>query len=283
MTTLKILGIALLLLVIGGGGFLYWSYTRAMAAAQARWSAVLARAAPADARFDPAMVAGLPEVPRRYFTHAIAPGTPLKTTVTLEMRGTFLLGDVRKFQAYEMEARQILTPPDAFVWIPSMRSGVVHITGSDALVSGEAWMRFWINGLIPVANVGSSPDVVRSARFRSAVEAIWAPAALLPREGISWEQVGADTARVTIATGRDPIVLEMTLDAAGGVRQVVGQRWSNTNSENSFRLQPFGGTIEAEQSFGGYTIPSRVKVGNHFGTAEYLPFFQAEIIEAAYP
>lgn len=95
------------------------------------------------------MVEGLPEALQRYFTHAIAPGTPLKTTVELEMRGTFLLGDRAKFQTYEMEARQILASPDQFVWIPSLRSGPVHITGSDALVGGEAWTRFWINSLMP--------------------------------------------------------------------------------------------------------------------------------------
>ncbi len=32
----------------------------------------------------------------------------------------------------------------------------------------------------------------------------------------------------------------------------------------------------------GYTIPTMVKVGNLFGTDGFLPFFQAQIVEAKY-
>jgi hypothetical protein len=56
--------------------------------------------------------------------------------------------------------------------------------------------------------------------------------------------------------------------------------WSNANSDMAFRLQPFGGTISAERTFGGYTILAKIKVGNHYGTGDYLPFFQAEISSA---
>jgi hypothetical protein len=59
-------------------------------------------------------------------------------------------------------------------------------------------------------------------------------------------------------------------------------RWSDANPEKKFRLQPFGGTIEAEAGFGGFTIPSDIKVGNHYGTDTYFPFFQARITSAEY-
>jgi hypothetical protein len=77
-------------------------------------------------------------------------------------------------------------------------------------------------------------------------------------------------------------VLELTLAPNGAVREVVGQRWSNANPEHVFRLQPFGGTMEADAVFDGYTIPSRVRVGNHFKTEDYLPFFQAEVTRARF-
>jgi hypothetical protein len=66
------------------------------------------------------------------------------------------------------------------------------------------------------------------------------------------------------------------------VREIVGMRWSNANREKRFRLQPFGGAIEAERSFDGFTIPAKVAVGNHYGTDEFLPFFQAEITHARF-
>ena len=198
------------------------------------------------------------------------------------MQGTFLLGDKARHQRYTMTARQILRPPFEFVWLAKLKSGAMTITGSDALANGQAWTRFWLMGLVPVANVGTSQDMVRSASFRAATEGLWAPASLLPQKGVRWEQIGPDRARVTISRTNPEIVLELTLAADGAVTEVVGQRWSNANPDTQFRLQPFGGTMHGDKRFSGFTIPARLQVGNHYGTGDFLPFFQAEIIHASY-
>ena len=276
------LALAALLVVVAGIAYLALSYRQAMNATDRAWATLAEADADDDRVFDLSMVANLPEVAQRYFTHAIRPGTRLRTTAVLEMKGRFLLGSKDEYQSYDMQARQILAPPYQFVWKPSLASGIVTITGSDALVAGQAWTRFWINGLVPVANGQTSPDLLRSAQFRPAIEGVWAPASLLPGEGISWTQIAPDIARVTIESTPEPIAFDLTLDQHGAVLQVVGQRWSNANPEQAFRLQPFGGTIEAEATFGGFTIPTVLNVGNHFGTSDYFPFFQAEIIGAVY-
>ncbi|HEX8481417.1 MAG TPA: DUF6544 family protein, partial [Allosphingosinicella sp.] len=118
--------------------------------------------------------------------------------------------------------------------------------------------------------------------FRSAIESIWVPPSLLPANKVIWEQTGKNTARVRLQRVDPEIVLDLTLAADGGVRKIVGQRWSNANPKGVFKLQPFGGSVAAERSFGGYTIPSSLEVGNHFGTEDYLPFFRAEIVSAAF-
>jgi hypothetical protein len=87
---------------------------------------------------------------------------------------------------------------------------------------------------------------------------------------------------VTITSGVTPIVVDLRLDETGAVIEVVGQRWSNANAKGEFQLQPFGGRTDGEATFSGYTIPSILKVGNYFGTDEYLPFFQAKIVLAHY-
>ncbi|GLQ55907.1 DUF6544 family protein [Devosia nitrariae] len=258
----------------------YGLYRRATSDAEAAMADVAARARPAGRTFDKAMLSVLPEIAQRYFTHAIAPGTPLSSTARLEMQGTFLLGDKSRFQTYEMQARQILAPPAEFVWIPEMKSGPMHISGSDALVRGAAWTRFWINGLLPVVNAQASPDLYRSALTRAAMEAIWVPASLLPEHGVRWEQTGPNTARLFFTTDIEPV--DMTLDADGRVIEIVTMRWSDVNPDRTFRLQPFGGTIEVEATFGGFTVPSQIKVGNHYGTDPYLPFFQVRLISADY-
>lgn len=278
---LKAVGIAFVLLMVAGG-YLFLSYRRSAEDAERAWAGIAAAAQPPDTQFDPATISHLPEVVQRYFLHAIAPGTPLKTTVGLRLKGTFLLGDRTSSQRYDMEASQILAPPNQFVWTPTLRSGLLTITGSDALVDGQAWTRFWIGSLLPVANVPSSADLVRSAQFRAAIEGIWAPASLLPRKGITWNVTGPNTASVTMDLAAGPIVVELTMDSTGALTEVVGMRWSDANPQKLFQLQPFGGTMEREATFDGYTIPSVVTVGNMFGTDDYFPFYQAQVLQAVY-
>jgi hypothetical protein len=272
------------LLAAGAALIGYGGYRRGTAEAREAYATVLGHPAPPRGRFDPAQVAGLPEIAQRYFLHAVAPGTPLYSTAEVEMQGLFLLGDKRKYQTYEMSARQALRPPDQFVWIPRLRSGPLVIRGSDALVDGRAWTRFWMLGLLPVADDRSSPDLVRSAQFRAAVEgALWLPTSLLPENGVEWRQAGPDQATVTLSRFKpDPIVLTLTLDRHGAVREVVGQRWSNANPDKSFRLQPFGAAILAEGTFAGLTVPTKIAAGNHYGTEDYLPFFQATVTNMKY-
>jgi hypothetical protein len=277
---LKWIVLAVVLLIVASVAVAYFAFRSASADTNLAFSRIEAEAKPATGTFDQTALADLPEIAQRYFKHAIASGTPLSSVVRLEMEGKFLLGDAGQYQTYVMHARQVLSPPTEFVWVPEMKSGVMHITGSDALVSGRAWTRFWINGLFPVVNQQTSPDLVRSALTRSAMEAVWAPASLLPANGVTWDQTGPNTARLTLSTGVEPV--DITLDESGRLLEIVTLRWSDVNPEKKFRLQPFGGTFDAEATFGGFTIPSQMKVGNHFGTDEYLPFFQARITSAKY-
>jgi hypothetical protein len=279
---LRRIALGIPLLVGGAAAAALLSARNERSAAERAAAEVLSRSVADGRTFDMSMLEGQPEIARRYFAHAIAPGTPLRLAAELEMNGTFLLGSKSKFQTYEMNAHQVLRPPFEFVWMPQLSSGPMRIGGSDALVEGAAWTRFWLLNLVKVANEQTSPDLVRSASFRAAVEGIWVPTSLLPQAHVRWEQVGPDTARVTVGAADPPVVLNLTLDAAGAVKEVVGQRWSNANPDKVFRLQPFGGTIHGEATFDGYTIPSVLHVGNHYGTKDYLPFFQARITAARY-
>lgn len=278
------IGIIAVLAVVALGavaGVGYSRYRARMVEADTAWRAIAARAVPAPARFDPATVAGLPEIAQRYFSHAIAPGTPLWTTVELGMEGLFLLGDGERPQRFSMTARQMLAPPSAFAWIPTFRSSLFRITGSDGFFDGHGWTRFWMFSVLPLVQAAGTEDIDRSAAARPALEAIWAPASLLPANGAVWQQTGPDTARVIFDSGAG-VTIEMRLAMDGRVLEVWTMRWSDENPDKTFRLQPFGGTMEADASFDGFTIPSSVHVGNHFGTGAYWPFFQATITTANY-
>jgi hypothetical protein len=114
------------------------------------------------------------------------------------------------------------------------------------------------------------------------MEAIWAPAGLLPINGVRWEQTGPDRARITVPSEIEPVVIDLTLAGTGSVVALTTMRWTDANPEKTFAWQPFGGTVHAEGTFDGFTIPTMVRIGNHFGTEDYHPFFQAEITRARY-
>ncbi|HZW20829.1 DUF6544 family protein [Noviherbaspirillum sp.] len=235
--------------------------------------------------FEPAMVQHLPDPARRYFLFTIAPGTPLVPVSEIRMHGEIGLGSKDAPGYQPMRAHQILAPPHGFIWRVDAGSGAMRMSGSDGMLQDRAWTRFWLNWTLPVVRAGDDENVLRSAFGRVAAEAaFWAPASLLPGNGVIWESGdGPNRARATVRRGALTQSLEMEIAEDGRPLWVMIPRWSNVNPEGEWRVQPFGGTLADFRSFGGYTLPTRVDGGNHFGTPDYFPFFRAQVEEISFP
>lgn len=232
------------------------------------------------ARFDPQMVAELPEPAKRYFLYTIEPGTPLYTVASISMSGQFGMGDKNKPDYMDMSAEQTLAMPTGFVWKMHAQRGMLKVSGSDT----EQWTRFWLMDLLPVARMGGDADHRRSAFARYVAEAIfWTPAAVLPGPGIRWTQVDTDCARLTVTHQGLSQSVDVTVDANGQPTAVRFERWSNANADKQYRLQPFGGYLSRFRSFAGYRLPTHVEAGNHFGTDDYFAFFVAEVTDISFP
>lgn len=279
MIVLKLLGLAVLLLLIAGAAMGALIHARDQEQMRSVWTALLAARETDPPRYDRAMVADLPEIAQRFFSRAIEPGTPLHRVVRLEMEGTFVLNG----NPLPMTARQILAPYAlGFVWQAAMGSGLMRFAGSDGYhVSAggrsESWTKFWLYGLIPLARVGGNADHARAAATRLMLETVWVPASLLPQYGAEWAQTGPDTAEIRFAAmpGIEP--MRITLDAEGNLVEVWALRWTDANTDKQYRLQPFGGRMLEMGRFSGFQIPRRVELGNFYGTPDYTPFFLATI------
>ncbi|MCE8517615.1 hypothetical protein KBY31_12900 [Ruegeria pomeroyi] len=241
----------------------------------------LARFQPVEPdRFDPRMVADLPDPARRFFLWAITPGTKLFTVAALEMQGKFGMGDKEHPGYMPMRARQTLASPHGFIWSMRAGRGLRKLSGSDS----GSWTRFWLSGLVPVARYGGTSDHRRSAFGRYAAEAVmWTPAAVLPRSGVTWESVDAQTARVTITRDGLEQAVELTVADSGAPVRIAFSRWSNANPEKAWRLQPFGALLSDGRVFSGFRVPTHVEAGNHFGTEAYFPFFVADVTDLRFP
>ena len=230
-------------------------------------------------KYEPKMVAHLPEPAQRYFNFAVAPGTPLLPVVAIEMGGQFSLGSRNAPNYRTMEAYQILAAPHGFVWRLHL-PGKIPVSGSDS----GSWTRFRILGLFPVARMGGDPDHRQTAYGRYVAESVfWAPAAVLPGPGVVWEEVNSNTARVTVSRGSLSQAVDLTVDTDGQPVEVYFLRWSNANPDKEYRLQPFGGSLSDFREVRGYRLPFKVEAGNMFGTENYFAFYKVEVNEIRFP
>lgn len=271
----------LLILVVPIAGVLYLAAWRMLdrRAERAEMRRLWATAIAHPRRFDPSMIADLPEPAARFFGHAIRPGTPLCRVAEIRMSGKFGLGSKDTPNYLEMTARQVLAAPEGFIWTTRIGKGAMRMSGSD---SGK-WTRFWIAGLVPVARLGGTSDHRRSAFGRYVAEAVfWTPAALLPGPGIVWEALEGDVARVTVSHDGLEQSVDVTVDAGGRAVKVSFPRWSNANADNVYRIQTFGGYLSGYREFGGFRLPTHVEAGNFFGTEDYFPFFVVEVSDVRF-
>jgi Family of unknown function (DUF6544) len=222
--------------------------------------------------FTMAELDGLPEPARCHLTQAIAPGTPLATSVRLRMRGHIKIGRWLPFRA-----RQILDPHHGFVWA-ARTAGV--ITGSDRYLDGAGGMDWKLAGLVTVAH-GDGPDVARAAAGRAGVEAIWVPTALLPRFGVRWSAGGPDQVTARHHIDGVPVEAHYRLDGNGRMLSFSFDRWGDPDNRGDWAWHPFGGEITGYATFDGLTIPSAGRVGWYFGTDRWpaSEFFRYRITE----
>jgi hypothetical protein len=78
--------------------------------------------------------------------------------------------------------------------------------------------------------------------------------------------------------------LNFVLSPTGQVEQFRFQRWGNPEGAEH-HYASFGGYVDGEGTFAGYTIPTQMRVGWYFGSESFASkgdFFHATIDEATY-
>ncbi len=231
-------------------------------------------AVPADATFDATCLQGLDEPVRRYFEHALAPGAPLVRGMRLQMTGRIHAGRWLPFRGWwEGDGRR-------FRWdVTSGPFGLPLLHVVDRFDDRHGSMDIRLRPGLRLVHAADE-DTTRSAAGRAAAEAMWAPAGLLPRTGVTWH---ADSDEVIVATWDVPPErpqLRLGIDARGAVRTASLLRW-DSGRHGVRGYIPCGGHVLEDRRFGDVTIPSRVSIGWWYGTPRYKPFFEATVTAAA--
>lgn len=233
----------------------------------------------ATERFDPAMVAHLPVPAQRYLCHAIAPGTPLASSVELAMHGSFCPNPAASW--WPMRGQEILAASKGFVWKATIGRGLFRLSGADRYANGQGKVGFCLWGLVPFVHQ-SNADTARSSIGRLVAELVWLPSALLPQRGARWDAVDDSTARVSLTVDGEPLSLNLTVDGTGKLQKLWLLRWGEDDQQHGWHPIPFGGEVEGERQFGGFAIPTKLRAGWWFGTDRYCEFFRSTIDRAEF-
>jgi len=226
---------------------------------------------------EPARLLHLPNAARKYLEHAIAPGTRFASAVRLQMHGDIKLKGWASFSAEE-----VIRWDRGMVWRATVRLHGIVIRGGDSFMDGSGAMRWKLLGLLPVVNA-SGPDITRSAAGRVNIESIWLPSVLCG-DDVSWSSSDICHCHATFAAHTEMAEIDYKIDENGRLEAVSMPRWGNPGGAE-FQYTNCGGFVDAEGSFGGFTIPTRMRVGWYFGTPRFEPegeFFRVTIDEAAY-
>jgi hypothetical protein len=208
--------------------------------------------------------------------HAIEPGTPLSASVRLTQTGSIRLGE----DWSPFSAEQLLTTR-GLVWKADSRVGPLPITATDYYASEQGRMRVAALGFVPIVNA-SGPDMTRSTIGRLAIEYMWLPSAWLPQAGTRIDAVDDERFGVAVTVGGETTRLVLRVDPDGRLVENTCLRFGNQTPDGRYQYIPFGGPLDAEATFGGYTIPTRLRIGWWYGTDRYQEEFRFQIISAAY-
>lgn len=224
--------------------------------------------------FYPELVVGLPPLAKRYFYHAIQPGTPMAGCVKLTLTGEIKLDEKSGWLPFSAE--QLLAGGQGFVWKAKIReSRHTDLQGSDSYYVGKALSRFVRFGIIPALNL-SGPRLDQSAAGRLAIESLWLPPVFMPQNGARWFALDEDRVLAILECRSEKTTLTMTMDEKGGVRSALIDRYRDGE------LLPFGLEVDEETTIGGYTIPSVIRAGWGYGTPNYDEVYRATVVDAKF-
>jgi hypothetical protein len=227
--------------------------------------------------FDAARLQDVPEAAQRYFAHAIATGTPLASAVRLQMHG-----EIKLKGWYPFSAEQVIRWDRGMIWRAAVQIHGIPLRGGDSFLDGHGAMRWKLLGIVPVVNA-SGPDITRSAAGRVNIESIWLPSVLCS-DNVSWTAPEAAHLHARFSAHEETAEVDYWIDDNGRLKSVNMPRWGNPEGAE-FHYANCGGWVEDERTFGGYTIPSRLRVGWFFGTERFETegeFFRVTIDDAVY-
>ncbi|MFC1947016.1 DUF6920 family protein [Chloroflexota bacterium] len=203
----------------------------------------------------------VPEEVQRYIKHAISPDTLIASAAWLKMHGEIKLKSWLPFVA-----EQVISWKRGMIWSAKVKMYGMQIKGSDRIIEGEGMMNWNLFGFIPIVKAHGD-DITRSAVGRMSIESIWLPS-VYTADSVSWGVSKKLCLDADLPVNGSNESLHFCINDTGGLKSVRMFRWGNPGG-SEFGYHEFGAIVEEEATFGGYTIPSRLRAGWYFDTDKF--------------
>ena len=229
----------------------------------------------------PAEIDSLPAPVARYIEAALGADPRQIATVRVLWTGEF----AQRPGADEwkpLRAEQVFhTRPPGFVWDAHISLGPgLDVFVRDAFVDGGGSMRGAIHGLVSVVNVRGTPEISAGALQRYLGEAVWFPAALLPRNGVRWTPLSDSSARASLTVGKTSVSCDFHFGTDGLVESVyTASRFRDVDGTPV--LTPWEAVVSDYEERNGVLVPS-------VGEAAWLlpdgrfPYWRGEVRDLDY-
>ena len=191
-------------------------------------------------------------------------------------------GEIKLRDWVPFDAEEEIVAGRTMSWDARTKLFGLPVSGFDRVVQGYGETQWKLLGLLPIAGARGQ-NVSKSAVGRMAAESIWLPSVLLGKD-VRWLEAGEDNARFVIQLFGQSVEVTLGVSPEGKIETVCFMRWGNPSGE-PFGFYPFGGYIDEEATFDGFTIPSRVRLGWFFGTDRFGTegeFFRATVDAAKF-
>ena len=224
---------------------------------------------------------GLPAPVQSYFRAVLKEGQPMVSSVRVRHRGTFNMGETsERWKPFTSDQRVITRRPgfDCNGRVAMMPGLSVRV--HDAYVAGEGILHAALLGLFSVVNLRGTREVAEGEIMRFFAEAAWYPTALLPSQGVRWDEVDKRSARATLNDGTVAVTILFSFNEDGTIDSVRAEARGRTVGDQIIPT-PWQGRFWNYQQRDGMRVPLDGEVSWLLPEGA-KPYWRGRITEIAY-
>jgi hypothetical protein len=228
--------------------------------------------------YDQKEIEGLPDPVQRFFRAVLKDGQAIVSTVKLSQIGEFTLNERsdkwNKFTATQLFVSQHLGFDwDARIQMALGLNALVH----DTYLLGKGNLHASLLGLFTLADMHDTPELNQGELLRFLAEAVWYPTALLPSQGVRWEEINDTSARGTLTDGGTTVSLVFHFNSEGAIATIRAE----ARYRDKLTAMPWVGRFGEYSIQNGMLIPLYGEVGWEHPEGLRL-YFKGRITEIHY-